>query len=75
MQKTYMTISGQTWDEIAYELYKNEYFCSQLMDVNRDKLDYFVFPDGVILQLPETDEIISPVSANYPEWRVILNGR
>lgn len=75
MQKTYTTISGQTWDAIAYVLYGNEYYCTQLMDENRDKLDYFVFPDGIVLKLPEQDAIISPVSANYPKWRALLNGK
>lgn len=75
MQKTYTTISGQTWDEIAYELYGNEYYCTQLMEANRDKLDYFVFPDGIVLKLPELDAVISSVSVNYPEWRAILNGK
>ena len=49
MGKTYITISGQTWDQIAYEVYGNEYDCGRIMDMNRDKLDYFVFPAGVLL--------------------------
>ena len=75
MQKTYRTASGQTWDQIAYELYGNEYYCTQLMEANRDKLDYFVFPDGILLKLPGLDAVVSPVSVNYPEWRTLLNAR
>jgi len=73
--KTYTTVSGQTWDQIAYENYGEEKYCGYLMDANRDKLDYFVFPDGVILKLPDKDDLISTsVPSDYPTWRAQLNG-
>ncbi len=75
MGKTYTTISGQTWDQIAYEVYGDEYVCDQIMDVNRDKLDYFVFPAGVVVNLPEDERSgIDPVPNDYPLWRAWLNG-
>ena len=77
MDKTYTTISGQTWDQIAYEVYGNEYYCDKLMDANRDKLEYFVFPDGIVLTLPSLESLVSsaPVSSDYPAWRAALNGQ
>lgn len=75
MGRTYTTISGQTWDQIAYEVYGDEYECGRLMDANRDKLDYFVFPAGVVLKLPEeADSGNNPVPSDYPAWRAQLNG-
>lgn len=75
MGKTYTTISGQTWDQIAFEIYGDEYYCDRLMDANRDKLEYFVFPAGVVLQIPALKkEDIFTVSTDYPDWRAKLNG-
>lgn len=77
MDNTYTTISGQTWDQIAYEVYGNEYHCDKLMDANRDKLEYFVFPDGIILKIPSLETIASftIVTNDYPAWRSRLNAR
>lgn len=75
MGKTYTTVSGQTWDQIAFEVYGEEHFCDRIMDANRDKLDYFVFPAGVTLNLPELDVLDSnSVPSDYPSWRAQLNG-
>lgn len=75
MDKTYTTISGQTWDQIAYEVYGNEHYCDKLMNANRDKLNYFVFPDGIVLELPSIESIAqTSVSSDYPTWRAMLNG-
>lgn len=74
MSKTYTTISGQTWDQIAYEVYGDEYYCDRLMDSNRDKLEYFVFPDGIVLEVPDKNSLINTeVPSDYPVWRLNLN--
>lgn len=74
--KRYITVQGQTWDQIAYELYGNEYMCDKIMDLNRDKLDYFVFPAGVELIVPDKEFVISEtVPSDYPAWRAILNAK
>jgi phage tail protein X len=77
MDNTYITISGQTWDQIAYEVYGNEYHCDKLMDANRDKLENFVFPDGIVLKIPSLETIASftTVTNDYPAWRSRLNAR
>lgn len=72
MKKTYITVSGQTWDQIAYEVYGDEHYCDRLMDTNRDKLNYFVFPAGIVLILPDVSASIS-VPSDYPTWRAALN--
>jgi nucleoid-associated protein YgaU len=71
---TYTTVSGQTWDQIAFEAYGNEYYCDRLMDANRDKLEYFVFPAGITLNLPDKESLAATITANdYPAWRAVLN--
>ncbi|MEG0216385.1 MAG: tail protein X [Hungatella sp.] len=74
--KVYLTISGQTWDQIAYAVYGDEHYCDRIMNANRDKLDYFVFPAGVALQLPDKASLMAAakVPSDYPTWRVVLNG-
>lgn len=75
--KTYRTISGQTWDQIAYEVYGDEHYAGNLMDANRDHLDEFVFSDGIELEIPDIEDIkkAEPAASDYPEWRALLDGR
>lgn len=74
MDKSYITQSGQTWDQIALELYGDEHHCEAIMNENPDKLDYLIFPAGVELKLPEDESFLeTQPSENYPEWRRILD--
>ncbi|MBO1870072.1 tail protein X [Lachnoanaerobaculum sp. Marseille-Q4761] len=74
--KTYTTVQGQTWDQIAYELYGNEYMCDKIMELNRDKLDCFVFPAGIELTVPDkADAVSETVTSDYPAWRAMLNAK
>ena len=74
--RVYTTIQGQTWDQIAYEVYGNEYMCDKIMDLNREKLDIFIFPAGVKLILPDEESIVrQSVSSDYPTWRAMLNAK
>lgn len=62
---TYTTIQGDTWDKIAVEVYGSESYTSLLMENNPKLLDYFVFPAGIVLNVPE-----KPVNTDEaPEWR------
>lgn len=70
----YTTIQGQTWDQIAYEVFGDEYMCDRIMDLNRDKLNIFVFPAGVDILLPDRETTLKQtVPSDYPAWRVMLN--
>jgi phage tail protein X len=74
--RVYTTIQGQTWDQIAYEVYGNEYMCDKIMDLNRDKLDIFIFPAGVKLLLPDDESAVNrSVPSDYPTWRAMLNAK
>lgn len=73
--KTYTTISGDTWDLIAYKVYGYEHFCDKLMDANREYLDIMVFPDGVTLTIPHRDTFVADtVLSDQPNWRALMNG-
>lgn len=65
MAKTYITVSGDTWDRIAKEVYGSENYTSFLMTNNQDKIDVFVFPAGeelIIEDKPQKTKVL-------PDWR------
>lgn len=63
--KTYITKSGDTWDMIAKDVYGSETYTSLLMENNQNLIDYFVFPQGIMLNIvPIPNE-----TGNLPEWR------
>ena len=50
--------------------------CDKLMELNRDKLDYLVFPAGIELVVPDKELVISEtVPSDYPAWRAMLNAK
>ena len=67
----YTTVSGDTFDAIAYNIYGNEELADRIMKANMDKIDYFVFPSGIKLIIPDKDEIADEkrLQSNIPEWR------
>lgn len=68
LAKTYTTIQGETWDEIAYKVYGGEKYAAFLMANNYSFLDILVFSAGTVLNTPgipwyeESDEL--------PPWRI-----
>ncbi len=65
MVAVYKTISGDTWDGIAREVYGSESHVSFLMSNNQQLLDYFIFPAGVTLIIEDLPEETSTL----PDWR------
>lgn len=63
--RNYTTIQGDTWDMIAKKVYDDESYTSLLMEANPQLLDYFVFPDGIVITVPEKPE----ETDDMPEWR------
>ncbi len=66
MLNTYTTISGDTWDIIAYKVWGNEMYMDKLIKANLEHKDTFIFPAGVTLTLPE---ITLEVSESLPPWK------
>lgn len=54
------------WDSIAFKIMGSELYTDRLMGLNREYLDYFTFPAGITLTLPEKDV---SVNAALPPWK------
>lgn len=65
MVSIYKTRSGDVWDSIAKEVYGSEAYTSFLMISNQKLINYFVFPAGVELIIPDIPEETSVL----PDWR------
>ncbi len=61
----YKTVSGDTWDKIAKEVYGSESYMSYLMTNNQSLIGYFVFPADTYVKVVDLPE----ESSNLPEWR------
>lgn len=65
--KTYTTIQGETWDEIAYKVYGSEEYAALLMAKNYPYLNVLVFSAGTVLNTPDISEYDD--SDELPPWR------
>lgn len=63
---TYTTKSGDMWDSIAYRQYGDRNYTGKLMQLNPKYHDYFIFPAGITLTLPE---VTVTVSSLLPPWK------
>lgn len=64
---TYITKSGDAWDMIAKRVYGDESYVSFLMKNNQKLLEYFLFPSGVEISIPELPEEFD--EDDFPDWR------
>ncbi len=63
---TYTTIQGDMWDSIAFSQLGSTDFTDRLINLNREYREYYIFPAGVKLRLPE---ITIPVKSKLPPWK------
>lgn len=66
MAKTYTTVQGDMWDAIAARECGSERYTDRLMNLNRQYIDYFFFPAGITLTLPEVEPNIDD---SLPPWK------
>lgn len=66
LNNTYTTVSGDTWDIVAYKVYGNEMYMDTLIKTNIEYKDTYIFPAGVVLTLPEIE---LTVSESLPPWK------
>lgn len=64
--RTYTTISGDTWDLIAYKVYGDGMYMDLLIKENIKYKDIYTFPAGVILFVPE---IAPETQETLPPWK------
>ena len=63
---TYTTRQGDTWDGVAYAQMGDCAYTKELMWANQAYLDYFTFPAGIVLTLPEKN---TAVASTAPPWK------
>lgn len=66
MSLTYRTVSGETWDMVAKNVYGNELRADYLMENNPKMIDVFVFENGTVLDTPE---LPAEEKLLLPPWR------
>ncbi len=66
MSTTYTTAQGDMWDLIAYKTLGDTKYTNLLMSANLAYRDYFVFPAGIVLQIPNVS--VHVVTAS-PPWK------
>lgn len=66
MARIYRTIQGDTFDIIAYKLWKDEGQCHRIMEANEAYMDVLIFPAGIELEIP--DFTPEPKTGGLPPW-------
>lgn len=67
MVRTYRTVQGDMWDSIAYAQLGSTSHTDKLINANLQYLDYYIFPAGITLVLPEVEEAAS--ESSLPPWK------
>lgn len=67
---TYTTKQGDMWDTIAMEQYGTISEVDTLMMANTQHIGTFIFPAGIVLDIPEIDDSEGEISrADLPPWQ------
>ena len=66
MTDTYTTRQGDMWDMISYRLTGSSDQVIPLMQANPEHTDTFIFPAGVVLTVPDLNNIESTYT--LPPW-------
>lgn len=67
--RTYTTSQGDMWDNIAYQQMGSVDYTDQLMNANQQYREYYTFPAGVVLMIPDA---VEPVSNSLPPWKKVV---
>ncbi len=62
----YTTIAGDMWDGIAYKTLGDEAYTDKIMTANPEFRRLFVFPAGIVLNIPEPE---MRISGELPPWK------
>ena len=66
--KTYTTVQGDMWDSIAFAQLGDVAHTDKLMNANLRYREYYTFPAGIVLTLPEIPE---RTSDTLPPWKQV----
>lgn len=64
--KKYTTVQGDKWDSIAFNQMGTTDHTDKLMNANAKYRDIFIFPAGIVLEIPEVSERNYD---NLPPWK------
>lgn len=67
MVSTYTTVQGDMWDRIAHAQLGSTRHTDRLIAANLDYRDYYIFPAGITLTLPEVPE--AQAQSMLPPWK------
>lgn len=65
--RTYVTVQGDMWDSIAYAQLGSTSHTDKLINANLRYREYYVFPAGIVLALPEVPE--AETGTSLPPWK------
>ncbi len=68
MSGTYRTAQGDMWDSIAYSQLGSVEYTDKLMNANLRYREYYFFPAGIDLTLPE---VKPEYSKTLPPWKQV----
>ena len=68
--KTYTTIQGDMWDSIAHAVMGSVLYTDKLMWANQAYLDYYIFPAGIVLTIPDVPTDWN--DASLPPWKQVM---
>ena len=63
----YKTRAGDTFDELALQVYNNEKMAHHIIELNPDYADVIIFEESVALKIPIFDETEKPET--LAPWR------
>lgn len=69
MSKTYTTVQGDMWDSVAFSQLGSTAYTDKLMNLNTRYREYYIFPAGITLALPEA---VADVDASLPPWKQVV---
>ena len=64
---TYVTKSGDMWDTISYELTGSHAHTEEIMKVNLQYADVYIFSAGIELNIPDFDSLVD--YSSLPPWK------
>ena len=65
---TYTTKQGDMWDAIAHTQLGDVSYTDKLMNLNQQYREYYTFPAGIVLQLPE---VSADLIDTMPPWKQV----
>lgn len=65
---TYTTKQGDMWDAIAHTQLGDVAHTDKLMNLNQQYREYYTFPAGIVLQLPQ---VSTDIISTMPPWKQV----